>query len=90
MGGKCWGNLRSHPVIQADEGRSLGTEGEDNKHFRDRATELAGLWEMGLRGIRVSAILFLKQKFGWCCCRLVAKGEGGDREPGNLRHVKVN
>lgn len=64
--------MRSHPVTQADEGRSLGTEGQGNKHFR--AIELADLWEMGLQGLRVTVILFLKQLFGWCCCRLVAKG----------------
>lgn len=63
-------------------GRSLGTEGEGNKHFRDRAMELADLWEMELRGLRVTAILFLKQKFGWYCCRLVAKGGVETRNQG--------
>lgn len=80
MDGKCWGNLRSHPVIQADEGRSLDTEGEGNKHFR--ATERADLWAMGLWGLRVTAILFLKQKFGGCCCRLVVKGGVETRSQG--------
>lgn len=45
-------------------------EGESDKYFRDRVIELTDLWEMGLWGLRVTAILSLKQLFVWCCCRL--------------------
>lgn len=62
-------------------------EGESDKYFRDRVIELTDLWEMGLWGLRVTAILSLKQLFVWCCCRLVGKRGGGDQEPGNLKHV---
>lgn len=74
MGGKCWGNWRSHPVIQADEGRSLGSEGEGRQTLQRQSLQnllICGTWGSG--GHRVSAILTLKQLFGWCCCRLVVK-----------------
>lgn len=78
--GNVGGNLR-HPVIQADEGRSLGTEGEGDKLFRDRAAELAASWELVPWGLGATAILFLKQLFRWGCCRLVV-GRGRGRRPG--------